>query len=75
LSFSLCNVHVRAYISACWEVVVEGRLFVSIIVYVLLFGCPSTIAYSAVAVEVVEAFVGLPSITQVRASGMGVSRM
>jgi hypothetical protein len=65
LSFALCNAHVRAYSSACWEVVVGGRLFVSIMVYVLLFGCLSTIAHHAVAAEVVEAFIELPSINQV----------
>jgi hypothetical protein len=36
-------------------------------VYVLLFGCLSTITYPALAVEVVEAFVELPSINQVKA--------
>jgi hypothetical protein len=52
-----------------------GRLFISIVVYVLLFGRPLTIAYPALVAEVVEAFVELPSINQVGASGMGVSRM
>jgi hypothetical protein len=45
LSFALCNAHVRAYSSACWKVVVGGRLFVSIMLYVLLFRCPSIVAY------------------------------
>jgi hypothetical protein len=45
------------------------------VVYVLVFGSPSTIAYPALAVEVVEAFVELPSINQVGTSGMEVSRM
>jgi hypothetical protein len=72
--FDLCNAHVRAYSSACWEVV-GGRLFVSIMVYVLLFGCPLTIVYLALPVEVVEAFIELPSINQVGASVMGVSGM
>jgi hypothetical protein len=45
-----------------------GRLFVSIMAYVLLFECPSTIAYPVQAAEVVEAFVG-------GSSGMGVSRI
>jgi hypothetical protein len=44
-------------------------------VYVLLFECPLTIAYPALAVEVVKAFVELPSINQVEALGMGVSRL
>jgi hypothetical protein len=35
---------------------------VSIIVCVVLFGCPSTIAYLVLARVVVEAFVKLPSI-------------
>jgi predicted membrane channel-forming protein YqfA (hemolysin III family) len=74
LSFALCNAHVRAYSSACWEVVVGGRPFVSIMVYVL-FGCLSIISYPTLAVEVVETFVELLSINQVRASGMVVSRM
>jgi hypothetical protein len=71
LSFALCNAHVRAYNSACWEVVVGGRLFVSMIVYVVLFGCPSII----LAAVVVEAFVELPYTNQVGALGMGVSKM
>jgi hypothetical protein len=75
LSFALCNTLVRAYSSVCWEVVVGGRLFVSIMVYALLFGCPSTIVYPALAEEVVEDFVRLPSINQVGALGMGMSRM
>jgi hypothetical protein len=44
-------------------------------VYVLLFGCPSTTVFPALTVEVMEAFVELSSINQVGASGMGVSRM
>jgi hypothetical protein len=44
-------------------------------VYVLLFGCLSTIAYSALAMEVVEAFVELLFINQVGASDMRVCRM
>jgi hypothetical protein len=42
-------------------------------VYVLLFGHPSTIAYPALAAEVGEAFVELLSINQVGASSMGMS--
>jgi hypothetical protein len=44
-------------------------------VYVLLLECPSTIAYPALAAEVVEAFTELPSINLVGVLGMGVSRM
>jgi hypothetical protein len=51
------------------------KAFISVIVYVLLFGCLSTIAYAALAAEVREAFIELLSINQVGALGMGVSRM
>jgi hypothetical protein len=71
----LCNAHVRACSSACWEVVVGRRLSVSMIVCVALFGYPSAIAYPTLDGVVVEAFVELPSINQVEALCMGVSRM
>jgi hypothetical protein len=44
-------------------------------VYVLIFGCPSTITYPAVAAEVVEAFIELLSTNQMGAFGMRMSRM
>jgi hypothetical protein len=69
MSFALGNAHVRAYSSACWEV------DVSVSACVVLFGCPSTVTYPTLARVVVEAFVELPSINQVGASGMEVSRM
>jgi hypothetical protein len=46
-------------------------LFLLWYIYILLFGCLSNIAYPALAVEVVEAFVELPSINQVGVLGMG----
>jgi hypothetical protein len=64
LSFGLCNAHVSTYSSAYCGIVVGGRLFISIIVYILLFGYASVTMYPALAVEVVEAFVELPSINQ-----------
>jgi hypothetical protein len=75
LSFALCNACVRAYNSAYWKVVVGRRLFVFMIVYVVLFGCPLIIAYPVLAVVVVEAFVEQLSTNQVGVSGMGVSKM
>jgi hypothetical protein len=69
LFFALCNARVIAYNSAYWELVVGGRLSVSMIVCVALFGYLSTIAYPTLARVVVEAFVELPSLNQVGASG------
>jgi hypothetical protein len=54
---------------------VGGRLSVSMIMCVVLFGHPSTIEYPALTSVVVETFVEILSVNQVGALGMGVSRM